>query len=260
MFLRTDIYESLHFEDKNKITENFLSSIEWDTARTTKTLQQLMSKRFTTLLRNTPDEGISWPEVFDEEAQMPGHQSKYQHMLDRTFLRPRDIIRFCNSVLKQYKLRAASPDNDGATKFANIDINKARPEYSDYLLAELDDEIFKHMPDYQLYLEILKEVGVWQFSREQFERACDSPKFKERLPIYPTKILESLFTFSLVGFYSAGGRGYGGSEYVFRHKDPSQAFDTTATRFRIHPGYIEVLGLKRFTVGDRDADDDGQRL
>lgn len=44
---------------------------------------------------------------FDEKTQMPGYQSKYQHMPDRTFLRPRDIIRFCNSVLKQYKLRCA---------------------------------------------------------------------------------------------------------------------------------------------------------
>ena len=254
VFLRTDIYESLHFEDKNKITENFLSSIEWDTPRTTKTLQQLMEKRFTTLLQSAPEERVPWHDVFDEAAQMPGRQSKYQHMLDRTFLRPRDMIRFCNSVLKQYKLRLADQANQGSAKFANIDTNKARPEYGDYLLAELDDEIFKHLPDYRLYLEILKEIGVWQFSRDQFEQAFASPKFEGRLPAFPAKILESLFAFSLVGFYSAGGRGYGGSEYVFRHKDPSQAFDTTATRFRIHPGYIEVLGLKRFTIGEKDAD------
>jgi hypothetical protein len=255
VFLRTDIYESLHFEDKNKLTENFLSAIEWDTHRTTKTLQQLMGKRFTTLLQSEPGERVAWDDVFDEANQMPGRQSKYQHMLDRTFLRPRDIIRFCNSVLKQYKLRLADSKNDGPSKFANIDISRARPEYSDYLLAELDDEIFKHLPDYKLSLEILKEIGVWQFSQDEFEQACASPKFEGRLPGHPSKILESLFAFSLVGFYSAGGRGYGGSEWVFRHKDPNQAFDTTATRFRIHPGYIEVLGLKRFTHREKDADD-----
>ena len=34
VFLRDDIYDTLHFEDKNKLTENFLSLIEWDTPRT----------------------------------------------------------------------------------------------------------------------------------------------------------------------------------------------------------------------------------
>ena len=41
-----DIYDNLHFEDKNKITENFLSMIEWDTPKTEKTLKTLMEKRF----------------------------------------------------------------------------------------------------------------------------------------------------------------------------------------------------------------------
>lgn len=41
VFLRDDIYEVLHFEDKNKITENFVSTIEWDTPGTNKSLKQL---------------------------------------------------------------------------------------------------------------------------------------------------------------------------------------------------------------------------
>ena len=44
IFLRQDIYDTLHFEDKNKITENFLSFIEWDTPRTNKTLKQANGK------------------------------------------------------------------------------------------------------------------------------------------------------------------------------------------------------------------------
>ncbi|HCM6635054.1 TPA: hypothetical protein N3024_001565 [Klebsiella pneumoniae] len=44
VFLRDDIYNVLRFEDKNKITENFMSLIEWDTPRTTKTLKSLMEK------------------------------------------------------------------------------------------------------------------------------------------------------------------------------------------------------------------------
>lgn len=168
VFLRHDICDTLHFEDKNKITENFLSLIEWDTPKTTKTLQELMEKRFQVALQEGPEEQVRWAAVFDETAEMPGHQTKYRHILDRTYLRPRDIIRFCNSVLKQYQARArGGGDGEPVGKFENIDINKARPDYSRYLLNELDDEIHKHLPQYKTYLGVLEDMGVWQFSRER---------------------------------------------------------------------------------------------
>ena len=66
----------------------------------------------------------------------------------------------------------------------------------------------------------------------------------------PEKILEQLFDFSIIGFYRVGGKGYGGSEYVFRYREPRVAFDATAPRFRIHAGFIDALGLKRFTMSD----------
>lgn len=69
-----------------------------------------------------------------------------------------------------------------------------------------------------------------------------------QLPANLDKVLEDLFEFSIIGFYRVGGKGYGGSEYVFRYKEPRVAFDIGAPRFRIHPGFIDALGLKRFTV------------
>jgi len=251
VFLRHDIYETLHFEDKNKITENSLSPIEWDTPRTSKTLKELMEKRFEVVLRENPGDQIRWDAVFDESLQMPGHQTKYRHILDRTYLRPRDIIRFCNAVLKQYQARIRSGDKAEPLKlFANIDINKARPDYSHYLLNELDDEVHKHLPHYKTYMGILEDMGVWQFVREEFEKGCQSLKFAGQLKTTPDKILEELFEFSIIGFYRVGGKGYGGSEYVFRYKEARTAFDVGAPRFRIHPGFIDALGLKRFTVSE----------
>ena len=120
IFLRHDIYDELHFEDKNKITENFASVIEWDAPpRTDKTLRTLMEKRFEAVLSESGSEKISWEMIFDETKQMPGHQTKYAHILDRTYRRPRDIIRFCNAVLKQYRARTKAEN----THFENIDIN-----------------------------------------------------------------------------------------------------------------------------------------
>lgn len=50
VFLRDDIYQALSFEDHNKLTQNHMSRIEWDTPRTTRTLKQLMEKRFAEVL------------------------------------------------------------------------------------------------------------------------------------------------------------------------------------------------------------------
>ena len=106
IFLRDDIYDCLHFEDKNKMTENFVSLIEWDTPRTKKTLKALMEKRFGIMLGDNQDKVIPWEDIFNEVREMPGHQTKYDHMRDRTYLRPRDIIKFANCALDKYKERA----------------------------------------------------------------------------------------------------------------------------------------------------------
>jgi hypothetical protein len=245
IFLRDDIYDELHFEDKNKITENFSATIEWDAPpRTDKTLRALMGKRFEAVLANDADETVSWEQVFDETKQMPGHQTKYGHILDRTYRRPRDIIRFCNAVLKQYKRRS------GEGPFENIDINKARPEYSEYLLGELDDEVHKHLPNYSLYLDVLRAVGLWQFSLQEFQGAWSTQLLGTAVELNAKVALKELYDFSIVGFYRAGGKGYGGSEYVFRYKEPRTAFDQGSARFRVHPGLSDVLGLKRFTMSE----------
>ena len=247
IFLRDDIYEQLHFEDKNKLTENSLSLIEWDTSRTDKTLQHLMEKRFKALLGAE----VTWSALFDETKQMAGHQTKYQHILDRTYLRPRDIIRFSNSVLRQYKLRRKQ-EAGGCEKFENADINNARADYSGYLLNELDDEIHKHLPRSKDLLDVLRSLGVWQFDLEDFERHYKAVFSKiDAVPETPRQALQGLYEFSIVVFQKKP------IAFVFKYIDGRVPFDMAATRFRIHPGLIEILGLKRFTVTSLDYEEAG---
>jgi hypothetical protein len=244
VFLRDDIYEGLHFEDKNKMTENYASFIEWDTARAKQSLKSLMERRFSILLGDKDGEEIGWGRVFNEDREMPGHQTKYEHMRDRTYLRPRDMIKFSNSTLSAYQARVSSQTGEGeADKIDNFDVHTARVEFSEYFLRELDDEVHKHIPEYERHLDILRIIGTWQFDRNEFERVY-SMQHPEGTTNAVT-ILETLYNFSIIGFYKAGGRGFGGSEYIFRYREDRVRFDPTSERFRIHPGLIEVLGLKR---------------
>jgi hypothetical protein len=242
VFLRDDIYDTLHFEDKNKITENFRSSIVWDLPSSGATLKQLMEKRFSVVL-GTASERVTWDDVFDETKEMPGRQTKYKHILDRTFLRPRDIIRFTNTVLLRYKERQQREPGSHPQRFDNADINEARDTYSQYLLKELDDEIHKHLPQYRDYLELLKAIGFWQFERSDFDRVFTA-KRGGGANEDAGSVLESLFEYSMIGFYKTGGRS-GGSEYVFRYKAPQARFDPSSVRFRVHPGLLEELDIRR---------------
>jgi hypothetical protein len=244
VLLRDDIYDNLHFDDKNKITENYVSIIEWDTPRTQKTLKGLMEKRFNKLLTGNIAGSVRWEDIFDETKEMTGHQTKYQHLIDRTYLRPRDIIKFCNDVLRQYKNRVSTEGITDNLKFDNLDVNKARTEYSHYFLNELDDEIYKHIPKYKDYLEIFKTIGVLQFSKEEYLDAFS--RKKELSASNPMDVLKELFEFSIIGFYRAGGKGYGGSEYVYKYKESKAQFDESAQKLRLHPGLMDVLGLKKY--------------
>jgi len=81
-------------------------------------------------------------------------------------------------------------------------------EYSDYFRAELDDEVHKHLPEYERYLDILRHIGGWQFDRTHFERVCTQrPDLAEEES--SGVILEKLFRYSIIAFIRAGGRGYG---------------------------------------------------
>lgn len=251
VFLRDDIYQDLRFEDKNKITENYVATVRWNEAGGDLTLRRLMESRFSRVLADSPDSKIAWDDVFDETKEMPGRQSKYKHICDRTFLRPRDMIRFCNTVLGTYK-RLSGNTTPSGLKFDNAAVHSARDEYSNYLLNELDDEIAKHVPRYRDYLEVLKELGSVQFDLKHFEEAWT--RRQDWNGITAVEALAQLFEFSVIGYLKPGGRG-GGSEYVWRYQDSRARFNGSADLFRVHFGFKEALDLTRSSLADRDEVD-----
>jgi hypothetical protein len=243
-FLRDDIYDKLKFDDKNKLTHGYTTFIEWD-VRGQHTLKQLIERRFNEVLKSDERENISWEDVFDENQSMTGRQTKYNYITERTFLRPRDIIRFTNEIIYQHK-----NNNNEEEKIKNKDVNSAKNEYSRYFLEELDDEIHKHLPEYEGILDVIRKIGYYQFKFHQFQQLLDQRQNLFREQISAHNALKKLFEFSIVGFYQVGGMGYGGSGYVFKYKDNKIQFDENAKIYRIHLGLVETLGLKLSTKPD----------
>jgi hypothetical protein len=134
-----------------------MSYVQWDRNHSDLTLKSLMERRFTKVF----GESTPWDDVFDIQ-DMTGRQSKYAHITDRTFLRPRDMIKFCNEILAVHE--------PGGEKFTNADLIAARSGYSTYLRQELVDEIHKHVEQYQDYLQVLINIRDLRFSKTDFER------------------------------------------------------------------------------------------
>jgi hypothetical protein len=169
------------------------------------------------------------PPLWDETA-----------MRDRTFLRPRDMIKFCNETLDAFKAAG-----EGATKFENKHILLAQAHYSDYLFWELEDEIHKQIPNYEFYVEVLKNLEALQFTRKDFHETWEKRKSLLSGDDNPDQAMKLLYDFSLIGYYTLGGGG-GGAEYIWRYKNQKSTFNENASQFRVHSGFKEVLGLKKF--------------
>lgn len=234
VFLRDDIYDILRFEDKRKFTANCVTRIEWDSARTSNTLQSLMSKRFSMLL-SEPGESIGWDDVFDKKS-INGRYKKYNYITEMTCLRPKDIIDYCNLILDAYKKRTVKGVNNC---FENSDIVAARSLYSRNLSEEFDDEVHKHLPNYESYLEVIKKLGKNKFSFSEFQQMYDA-HIEDDLDAETCLI--NLYKFSIIGNYIIGGTT-GGSQKVFKYKDARNQLDIELPII-VHPGLVPTLGIR----------------
>ena len=172
----------------------------------THTLKDLMNRRFAAVLK-IPLKS-AWNEVFNEDQTMAGHQPKYRHILDRTMLRPRDMIKFCNECLNALKAKPKP-------KIENVHVNKAKVSYSEYMLAEIEDEIHKHITGWDQCVEILKQFDAVTFKKDEFLGICADRKELVPEGYDGLRVLTELFEFSVVGYYASGGKGYGGAQYIF---------------------------------------------
>lgn len=244
VFLRDDIYSDLSFEDKNKITEASVARIIWaQTAGVGKaSLKSLMENRFRSVFN---DEAVRWDDIFDEGERMPGTQKKYAHICDRTFLRPRDMIKFCNCIAQQYAERG------GDGKFINDDIHLARNEYSKYLMNELRDELDKHLPHQEEYFNVISSLGKTVFVRSDFVDECS------RVPALKGedhhRALEILFDFSVIGYYQVGGRR-GGSRVTFAYQESDVELRNDYENFQVHRGLKEALNLVQVARESNDQE------
>jgi hypothetical protein len=163
-------------------------------------------------------------------------QAKWDHIVSRTFLRPRDVIRFLNAALEIAKRRSDAP-----LIFSNRDIVSSREFYSAYLKEELDDEVLPHWPKWEQALQACSAISTVTFDRDDFEREYASRK-SDQNRANADEALEMMYRFSIIGYSTRSG--YGGSSWTYQYIDPQAGWDNGATRFKVHLGLKEYAKLR----------------
>ncbi len=223
VYLRSDLWDDLVFSDKNKISQSASLNLEW----TPNALLDLINVRLGAKL----GDGAVWDQI-STSSLMRGSQSKWNHIIARTFLRPRDVIQFLNSALIEAKKRTARP-----VILDNEDVTNARESYSLYLKKELDDEIIAHWSNWEEALQVCSAISTITFRREEFTELYERRK-SARNQVSADDALQLLYRFSVIGY--ARRSGYGGSSWAFQYTNPEAGWDNSASVFKVH------LGLKEF--------------
>ena len=135
VFLRTDIYDALRFDDKDK-HRPLEEHINWKPDE----LKEMLQKRL-------PGD-LSVDELF-EAGEMRGSISPFNYIVKRTFLRPREVLQFVGEGLRQGGGKAQE-----ITKEA---IRAAEERYSGWKVSDLKQEYAKVFPEYDRLLECLRQ-------------------------------------------------------------------------------------------------------
>lgn len=227
VFLRSDIYEQLQFNDKNKLGV-FEEILTWKP----NSLERLVRRRIEDATKgNDSLDEILEPNAFIERVPL------FRYLLKRTMLRPRDILNF----LDKCQLEASSAGKDVA---GPKEVQSAEVLYSRSLRQEiLDEQIGSMQPeDFYGLEQTIKTIGKASFNYRDWSAAFQQVRGLKAARLDARAHLEVLYKLGMVGEWIVGGESKG-SRHVFSYEDPvlSPKFDSSVI---LHPGLREYYSLK----------------
>jgi len=145
--LRSDVIERSIQENQDSSFQrekfrDYVAIIEWDERK----LKELINKRIglTFRRRYSPQKQVLFEDVFSDKIR---NQLPFDYIVERTLLRPRDLISFVNECLK-----AA----DHKTSISPSDVYTAEAHYSQFRYEALLDEWRSAFPSLSAGLELLR--------------------------------------------------------------------------------------------------------
>jgi energy-coupling factor transporter ATP-binding protein EcfA2 len=214
-FLRSDIYDGLRFDDKDKhrpSEEHILWSMDG--------LREMLTKRL--------PESLSADELF-EEGEMRGRITPFNYIVKRTFLRPREVLQFVDQCIRH--------EGAEAIEVSKAAVRSAEDLYSKWKVEDLKQEFAKVSPDFEALLEALRQEFHRYESIEELEALLRSKAeaIVERLT--PRGALELLFEASVIGVRL---RGAGSTR--FKSDDPELTLPASGAVY-VHQSLYKGLNI-----------------
>jgi hypothetical protein len=187
-FLRTDIYSSLKFNDKNKLLQDSAVVISWDAD----TLDDMFYERVkkyhpqSDSLDDSKKSGNLFEINFVRQGTPP-----FRYVLRRSFYRPRDVIVYFNKIREAHTLNTSG-------LYTTSEIYDADREASTSVYNELIDEWSNQRPEIERLLSVLQTIQVETFTYSEFS----TKYFAEFKDATETKIRDDLlflFDHSIIG-------------------------------------------------------------
>ncbi len=215
VFLRSDIYGGLKFDDKDKhrSTEGYLL---WDVDL----LREMLTARL--------PEGVSADELF-ETGQMRGSISPFNYIVKRTFLRPREVLQFVDRCIA-----VAGPDAGEVSKDA---IRQAEDTYSGWKVDDLKQEFAKTTPWFEPLIEGLRQEVHRYDSIDDLVTLLRAKVPSVIEAISERGALELLFDASVIGI-RLGGTG----STRFKSEDPDLRLPTAGAVY-VHQSLYKGLSI-----------------
>jgi len=176
-----------------------------------------------------------WDVIVDDlDKELPDKvKSVWAYIANRTFERPRDIVKFLKCIKKQ--------STSGKLPFKTV--QKAELEYSNWFYNELRDEIHSHLPIWKEALQAVTKVGKGVFPMSELEAKMLQDKqimtYVESHSLSLNNIAEKLFEFSVLGNLDDRKR------WLFKYKDHDMPFDENM-KLIVHFGFAKKLRFANF--------------
>jgi hypothetical protein len=216
VFLRSDIYDSLKFDDKDKHRASE-ENIVW----TPDLLKEMVERRLPS--------GLSVDDLF-EPGDMRGSTTPFNYIVRRTFLRPREVLQFLEECVRQA--------GEYETVIMKDDIRAAEETYSGWKVSDLKQEYLKVLPFFDRLLESFRQE-VHRYDTLDHLAVLLRRKVPDLVDLFGERFLmEALFECSVIGVRLAGA---GSTRY--KSEDISLALPTAGSVY-VHQSLHRGLNIR----------------
>jgi hypothetical protein len=226
--LRDDIFDSVNYSDKNKWSDMSMR-VDWLLKPGEKPHQsnlfKMINLRIGASLEDEPTVDKRYWRAMFESLPVRSDVKPFPYILSRSLYRPRDVIQFCKCI------QDACPS--GAKVATAKEILAAELPYSEWLLAEIVDEIHVKLPKIRDIFEAFRRLKKASFGAKEVATSLRQLGFKDMDAV--NRVLGTLYDFSVIGQFDEGA-----TAPIFRYRNPLRKFEADK-RFSIHYGLRSTL-------------------